>query len=213
MSAIYDLDQAERLVWRVLSELEGLALRSYRRHELALPLAGKQSVVDQLAQGAGDRHDLEKSVLAGPVDRLLEAAKDRDATSTLLIQGLLLERLGQLIYAVLAESPSATNVTREMATKGKAAAEDILEQVPAIIKDTLGVGDALFQQFCTRTRDVFAQLDTLGDGVDEVFGERFGIHYADLMGDFIAELLPTLVDLGMKRRKVVCHLAGALMSV
>ena len=212
MSVADGLDSSERLVWRVLCELESLALQLYRRYELALPLDDKQSVVDLLSLGAAEHQALEDSALGDSLDRLLEAARDRDAASTLLTQGLLLERLGQLIYTVLAENASVSDATREMAANGKAATEAILKQVPVVIESTLCVGDALFQQFCTSTKDVFARLDSLGDGVDEVFGERFGIDYVDLMGDFSAELLPTLVELGMDRRKVVCHLAAAFMG-
>jgi hypothetical protein len=32
------------------------------------------------------------------------------------------------------------------------------------------------------------------------------------LGDFTAELLPACVDLGISRRKLVCHLAGVFMG-
>ena len=52
----------------------------------------------------------------------------------------------------------------------------------------------------------------LSSAVDELFGKRFGLTFAELLGDFTAELLPACVELGMNRRKLVCHLAGVFMG-
>jgi hypothetical protein len=39
------------------------------------------------------------------------------------------------------------------------------------------------------------------------------LRFADIIGDFVADLVPTCGKLGMDRRKVMSHLAGALMGI
>jgi uncharacterized protein YfiM (DUF2279 family) len=60
---------------------------------------------------------------------------------------------------------------------------------------------------------VLGALDGLADPVDRVFGERFGLRFADVMGEFTADLISTCTALGMQRRKVVAQLAGAAMGI
>ena len=67
--------------------------------------------------------------------------------------------------------------------------------------------------FAEASDDVLHKLDSVGEGVDEVFGSRFGLRFADIIGDFVADLVATCGKLGMDRRKVMSHLAGALMGI
>ena len=68
-------------------------------------------------------------------------------------------------------------------------------------------------RFAAVSYDVLSALDGLTDPVDRVFGERFGLRFADVMGEFTADLIGACTTLGMQRRKVVAHLAGAAMGV
>ena len=45
-----------------------------------------------------------------------------------------------------------------------------------------------------------------------MFGERFGLTFSELLGEFTSELLPACVDLGMNRRMLICRLAGVFMG-
>ncbi len=71
----------------------------------------------------------------------------------------------------------------------------------------------LYAVFADTSEHVLAALDALAEPVDEVFGERFGLRFADVMGEFAAGLVTACTALGMQRRKVVAHLAGACMGL
>ena len=77
----------------------------------------------------------------------------------------------------------------------------------------MGIGEQLFQTFATVSRPVIMHLDALGERMDSHFNERFGVTFADLMGEFVAELVPICVELGVERRKIVGHLTGVLMGI
>ena len=73
--------------------------------------------------------------------------------------------------------------------------------------------DKLFEEFAQRSHDILMRLDALGEGVDRLFGEPFSIHFKDVAGAFVARLIPICSGMGMVRRKVVSHLAGAFMGL
>ena len=64
------------------------------------------------------------------------------------------------------------------------------------IKLQIGEGERLFTVFCQAADGVLKRLDGLGDGVDRLFGPRFGLTFSEVLGDFTAELLPACVAAG-----------------
>jgi hypothetical protein len=56
-------------------------------------------------------------------------------------------------------------------------------------------------------------LDDLGEGIDATFLDRFGVSFADLMGDVAAELIAVCIALDVDRRKFVAFLTSALMGM
>jgi hypothetical protein len=204
-------DHDERLIWRMLGRLESLALRKY---ELILPLLatpGKKAMVDVLA-AVPDGGDAESTPLDQPVGELLDAASSNDRTDTLFVQGFVLERLGQVIYKKLATHPAVSHSTRVAAEMGSAACTAIIGSATDLIRQAVGEGEVVFDRFCIAADLVLRRLDGVGSGVDTLFGRRFGLTFTELIGEFTAELLPACTDLGMNRRKLVCHLAGVFMG-
>jgi hypothetical protein len=204
-------DRDERLIWRMLGRLETLALRKYESIIPLLATPGKKAMVHVLA-AVPDGGDAESTPLDEPVDELLSAASSNDRTYTLFVQGFVLERLGQVIYKKLAEHPAVSNSTRAAAEMGGAACTAIIGRATDLIRQAVGDGEAVFERFCIAADSVLRRLDGLGTGVDTLFGCRFGLTFTELIGEFTAELLPACTDLGMNRRKLVCHLAGVFMG-
>jgi hypothetical protein len=210
------VDAVERLLWAVPAKLESLALRQYRAHVPEMATPAKAAVVARLTAGlggeAGADDALAGSELAAPVAAVLEAAAGTSAAATLMRQGVVLERLGQAIYAVLRDNPAAGEATRKLAADAHAACEEAVASAAAALEKSGGGGDKLFDLFAAHTHGLFSSLDSLGDPVDRAFGDRFGLRFADLLGDFTSELTMGCVDLGMSRRKIVCHLTAAMMG-
>jgi hypothetical protein len=195
----------------MLGRLESLALRKY---EAILPLLAtpdKKAVVSVLAS-VRDDGSVESTPLDQPVEELLNAASSSDRTDTLFIQGFVLERLGQVIYRKLAAHPAVSNSTRAAAEIGCAACTAIIGRTNDLIRQAVGEGEVVFDRFCMAADAVLRRLDGLGTSVDSMFGRRFGLTFTELIGEFTAELLPACTDLGMNRRKLVCHLAGVFMG-
>ena len=204
-------DRDELLIWRIMGRLEALALRKYEALVPQLATAEKKSVVERLQTDAGGPA-LHASPLERPVEDLLAAADSPGQAETLLVQGFVLERLGQVIYRALGAHPAVSAATKEIAERGSAACSTVIDRATELIRQGVGVGETLYDRFCSSTDGVLRRLDGLGTGVDELFGQRFGLTFSELIGDFTAELLPACVSLGMNRRKLVCHLAGAFMG-
>jgi hypothetical protein len=199
-------------MWRILGKLESLALRKYESWLPHLATPQKKEVASQLLTAAPDDAALEASLLGQPIQDLLDAAQSHDPTSTLIVQGFVLERLGQIIYKALRAHHRVSDATRDVAEAGWTACEHVIEMATQQIRKQLGEGDTLFQAFCAASDGVLKRLDGLGEGVDHLFGQRFGLTFSEVLGDFTAELLPACVDLGISRRKLVCHLAGVFMG-
>jgi hypothetical protein len=206
------LDKDEQLMWGVLARLESLALAKYRKDVPELATPEKEAVVRTLQQGAPDNGPVDSSPLGPPIHDLLEAASMPGQADTLIVQGLLLERLGQIIYKVLGSHQTVSSATRSLATSGWSACTTVIGLATQRLRTIVGEGDVLFDVFSTVSESVLGRLDSLGTCVDELFGKRFGLTFAEVLGDFTAELLPACVELGMNRRKLICHLAGAFMG-
>ncbi len=208
-------DADERLLWALMARFERLALDRYAALVPDLATADKRAFVARLDAIASpsDGGALAASPLAGPVDALLARARSADEVAVLLVQGLVLERLGQAIYRIAEQSTRASEATRSLASTGLAASHGVTAAAAQRIAQQIGSGDALYVVFVDRTHDAVAALDALADPVDRVFGERFGLRFADVMGEFVADLTTACTALGMQRRKVVAHLAGACMGI
>ena len=207
-------DPGERLLWTLMRRFESLAVDRYAAHASALLIDAKREFVAGLGSDAGDDAALAASALGGPTGMLLARAQSPDEAATLLVQGLVLESLAQAIYRLVGEQGrGVSEAFRTRAAEGLAASQAVSRIAVARTAEQLGTGDALYVRFAALTYDVLAALDALADPVDRVFGDRFGLRFADVMGEFMADLIGACTALGMQRRKVVAHLAGAAMGV
>ena len=84
---------------------------------------------------------------------------------------------------------------------------------PSQFAEHIGREQELYVVFAEVSHDVLGAMDAVGEPVDQIFGEDFGLHFADVMGEFTADLIGTCTALGMQRRKVVAQLAGACMGL
>jgi hypothetical protein len=207
------VDGAERLLWALMQKFERLALERYTVHTPALATVEKQRFVARLNALETDEAPLAASVLAAPVEELLGRARSTDAVSALIVQGLVLEHLGQAIYRVAQDSERASPASRALAAAGHAASVSVTTEASTEIAERVGTHEQLYAVFADVSQEVMAALDALAEPVDEVFGERFGLRFADVMGEFAAGLITACTALGMQRRKVVAHLAGACMGL
>jgi hypothetical protein len=206
-----ELAQEEAVAWAMMRSFEALAVEQYARHAPDLLTDEKKAVLSGLQELAPDDTPLTGSALGQPIADLVKAARG-DEQSTLLVQALLLEQLGALIYDAVKDKDRVSAGGRSLATMGAAAAAATIERVPDLIENRIGNGDAAFDAFTATTGDVLSQLDGLGEAVDELFGEAYDLHFADVMGDLTAELLPICTGLGMKRRQLMMYLASCLMT-
>ncbi len=208
-----DIEGTEPLFWALMLKFEGLALERYSAHTPRLATDEKRSFVASLHALETDEASLAASVLAPPVEELVARARSTNAVSALIVQGLVLEHLGQAIYRVAAETERASPASRALAAAGCAASRSVTTEASAEIAAHVGTADRLYAVFADTSEHVLAALDALAEPVDEVFGERFGLRFADVMGEFAAGLVTACTALGMQRRKVVAHLAGACMGL
>jgi hypothetical protein len=207
------VDRTEILLWALMHEFERLALERYTAHTPALATVEKRRFVARLDSLETNEAPLAASVLGAPVEELLARARSTDAVSALIVQGLVLEHLGQAIYRLAADTERASQPSRTLAAAGHAASVSVTTRASAEIAERVGTHERLYATFADVSQDVLAALDALAEPVDEVFGERFGLRFADVMGEFAAGLITACTALGMQRRKVVAHLAGACMGV
>src|SRR6185436_1172825 len=207
------VDETERLLWALMRKFERLALERYAAHTPALATLEKRRFVARLDALATDEAPLAASILAAPVEELLARARSTDAVSALIVQGLVLEHLGQAIYRVAPDTERASPRTRALAADGHTASVSVTTEAAVEIAERVGTHERLYAVFAEMSEDVMAALDALAEPVDEIFGERFGLRFADVMGEFAAGLITACTALGMQRRKVVAHLAGACMGI
>jgi hypothetical protein len=207
-------DAEEVLLWTIMRTFEVQASAHYHAYipELA-PL--KNGVGSALLSIAGDDLLLEQSILGPPMKELLGSAGEaRDEVAVLVVQGLVLERVRQVVYDTLTRLDDLSERSRSIARGlAQVSAEVIGRAQPLFASACATSAQKPFSLFAEASDDVLHRLDAVGEGVDEIFGERFGLRFADIVGDFVAELVPRCVELGMERRKVMSHLAGALMGI
>jgi hypothetical protein len=206
-------DAQEPLFWTLMHRVEAHALACYQRHVPQLATADKIAVVGAAAAAATAREQLAASDRAPRVDALFACVPGDDRSATLLVQGLVLEQLGQAIYRLGADAERASAPTRALARAGRVASEEVTRLALECIAADIGTGESLYVVFADLTYDALGALDALSEPVDRVFGERFGLRFADLLGEFTADLVGACTRLEMPRRKVVAHLAGACMGL
>ncbi len=207
------LNSGEYLLWTILRSFETLALTQYERNAAVLATAEKKDLVNLLISQVPTDEAFEGTDLAVPIKNLMVSATGADQQHTLIVQGLLLEVLGRTIYRMFQAKEMFSTTTSTLCNTGLAAGKSINREIRRLISEKIGMGEQLFQAFVTVSRPVIINLDTLGERLDKHFNERFGISFADLMGEFVAELIPTCVELGMERRKIVGYLTSVLMGI
>lgn len=207
------MDEKETLFWTMVRNFEELALERYEQtvHELASP--EKRQFVQDLHDLAPDNELLNRSELNSSVQELLSLAKGNDRKQTLILQGLILERLGEAIYEAVAHSPHLSLATQALAARGQAISASILASAPRLISQELETGEPLFMEFVTTSKGVLSHLDALGEGIDHIFSDRFEMKFSDVMGKFGSDLIQSCLGLGFNRRKLICHMTGAWMGL
>jgi len=207
------VERAELILWALMEKFERLAIDRYARFAPRLATDEKRRFCARLDALVVDPEPLATSELAGPVEELLARARSADEIATLIVQGLVLENLGQAIYRVAAHTERASAVSRDVAEEGRAACASVTVVAAARIAELVGTHERLYASFADGSYDVLGALDALAEPVDLVFGERYGLRFADVLGEFAADLITTCTALGLQRRKVVAHLAGACMGL
>ncbi len=206
-------DPDELLLWSVMVWFERQALAQYEAHLPLFASADKRRWVEELEAVVISDDALRASALHAPMDELVAAAAGVDRPSAaLVVQGLVLERVRRVVYDAVRVSPGASEMTRRLARRGSTISTALVEKAPSLLHDQNEEG-SMFSLFVEESDAVLQQLDAVGESVDAVFGERFGLSFSDIVGEFVADLVPTCVGLGMDRRKVMSHLAGALMGL
>ena len=205
--------ETESLLWTIIRRLELLAGRQYEQFAPQLLTESKRQFVDSLmafsSDGPMDAHPgLNESVTA-----LEQAAARANEAQTLVVQGLILEHLGLTMYRLLARGKALSEGGAALAQSGVAAAESTIEAARARAIEAIGEGTPLFNEIQAASRDVLATLDALGNEIDDVFGNRFGLSFEDLVGDFTSDLTPFLVQMGVNRRELMCFLTSSFMGM
>lgn len=207
------MSAVEAELWAMLHAVESDTLARYTKvSALGTPL--KHDAVEALEHGTTDAPSLEEAGLQAPIEALLTAAAgDGSEDDVVLLQGFLLERLGVTIYDALARGGRLSALGAARARLARSASEEASAE--AVRRLVAGTPDpqARFQRFTSRSHALFARLDALGEALDTRFAEHLDLHFADVMGDFVADLVTVCEEeLGFQRRKVIVHLTGALMS-
>jgi hypothetical protein len=206
-------DGQELLFWTLMRRFEAPALARYRSHAPVLATAEKTRFVEVLSAMEPRDDLLATHQLTAPTDTLLSRADGADEASTLIVEGLVLERLRLAIYRIAASIDRASDESRTFAAAGQRASGGVCAVAAERIAASLGTGEALFAVFAPKSHAVIGALDGLAEPVDRTFGERFGLHFAEVMGEFTAELIGACTELGMQRRKVVGHLTSVCMGL
>ncbi len=207
------MDRTEALLWTILYRFESLAAQQYAACAPTLLTVQKQAVVSLLASRVVGDEELAQTRLAAPVAALIESVTSPSRAHVLIAQGLLLELIAQSIYATFGENAATSAPTRELCACGLDASTRARALMPELLRTEFGTGEILLQAIMAESAPLLRSLDALGEGIDEYFGERFKIGFADLMGDVAAELIAMCPELDIDRRKLVAFLTGALMGV
>ena len=213
MSVGTDLDRSEALLWNILARFESLAVEQYAASAPALLTPEKLEVVALLRTRVLDDEYLVGSGLEAPIGELMRSATSTREEHVLIAQGLFLEAIGEAIYRNFRDNAATGEPTRALCKRGFAASARARAIVPGLLRARIGEGDVLLQAIMTEAGPVLRSIDDLGEGIDASFLDRYGVSFADLMGDVAAELIATCIDLNVDRRKFVSFLTSALMGM
>lgn len=200
-------------LWALLLEVETDTLARYGHFAPELGSAAKSEAVAAM-RAYPELGALSETGLELPVRQLLDAAAgDGSRADVALLQGLVLERLGATIYESLRNSATVSTTSAELAGRAQEASSATCDRAVVVLREVYPDPQVRFDAFAHRSRALFGRLDALGEALDDRFSEPLGLQFADVMGDFVADLLPCCVDdLGFQRRRVMVHLTGALMG-
>lgn len=208
------IDHLELLLLTILRRFEDDAAAQYDACLRDFMTEEKKAFVARLRDYTPTDRPLDESVLAKPLYELLDVTSATEERSVLILQGLVLERVREAVYAVTADSPRISGEARALLTEGRQASRTITAMAPALVAQRIGEGDALYEHFASVSREALRLLDDLGQPVDDVFGDSKGLWFSDIIGEYASDLLPLCTDeLHMSRRKVICHLTGAMMGI
>jgi hypothetical protein len=213
MNAGIALDRSEALLWTILAQFELLAVAQYTASAPALLTPEKEAVAALLRARVNGDEFLTGSPLAAPIAALVDSLRSTREEHVLIAQGLFLESIGAAIYRSFGENAATSVPTRTLCERGFAASARARAIVPGLLRSRIGEGDALLQAIMTAAGPLLRSLDDLGEGIDASFLDRYGVSFADLMGDVAAELIAACIELAIDRRKFVAFLTSALMGI
>jgi len=208
-----DLDRSEALLWTILARFESLAVAQYTASAPALLTPEKLAAAALLRARISDDAYLVGSGLEAPIDALLQSATSSREEHVLVAQGLFLEAIGEAIYRNFRDNEATGEPTRALCERGFAAGARAREMIPGLLRARIGDGDVLLQAIMNEAGPLLRSIDDLGEGIDASFLDRYGVSFADLMGDVAAELIAMCADLNIDRRKFVSFLTSALMGL
>jgi hypothetical protein len=189
------------------------ALRDYEAHLPSFATEEKRRWSDRLCAFAQDDVAVTESLLHAPLEQLQDATRAAEtAAAVLVVQGMVLERMRRVIYEMVSQRPNVSEATRALAKQGAAASASLVSAAEEQLAERAD-REPLQPLFVDASSDVLRQLDAVGESVDAIFGEPFGLGFAEIVGEFVADLIPASVRLGMDRRKILSHLAGSLMGI
>jgi hypothetical protein len=200
------------LLWTILARFELLAVEQYSASAPALLTSDKQAVV-ALLRSRVVHDELSGTPLEAPIAALLAGVQSRSEARVLIAQGLFLELIGEAIYRTFGENEATSETTRNLCERGACASARAQAIVPDLLRTRIGTGEVLLQAIMNEAAPLLRSLDDLGEGIDASFFDRFGVSFADLMGDVAAELIATCIELDVDRRKFVAFLTSALMGM
>ena len=206
------LGSEEALLWTLLRKFETDTLDRYRQYVPVLAIPEKAEMVEELQRYSPTDDPLHGTALGAAIEKVQARTQSTDAEGTLFVQGLILESLGRNIYALAEESKALDAKSYALAEAGRQACQRVAELARGCVEERFGTGPTVFEAFAAASHPVLTTIDSIAEPVNDVFAERFDIHFVDLMGEFTADLLTACQALGMERRKVVGHLASASMG-
>jgi len=172
----------------------------------------KQRLVTLLRTRVQGPPELAGTPLEVPVAALMHSVRSSSEAHVLIAQGLFLELIGEAIYRTFGANAATSQPTRALCEAGTAASGRAHAIVPGLLRSRLGTGDILLRAIVNESTPLLSSLDDVGEAIDATYLDRFGVSFADLMGDVAAELIALCLELDVDRRKLVAFLTSALMG-
>jgi hypothetical protein len=209
---IIDVTTAEQILLAILHRFESQALARYEAVLPALADEPKKALVRLLAKSAEGNSALQSTTIEASLDAVLKMAVRDDLNETLLTQGLVLEPLALVIYEAFGGHAALSPATTDLFSAGKLASAAAVEQCKKMIETNIGSGDVAWKAFTSSNTEFMKKVIAFGSSMDVYLSGPLEITFADLMGDYVSELLPHFTDLGIDRRKAMAFLTQILMA-